>query len=767
VSFLTRSTAGSWSTPRPWYLGATSTTTDQTLLVMSQSKIGGYWWLAFSRFKYWTDEDYVWLACSDDGEYWEDVVGVDATAAAGVSLGKFGVIGSQAGYTWAADDRWVFRSAAQSFWSNKQVAWHEIAWRESGARLQAHIDASGGLADPELFSVLTLERGYNVAGTDYYQSAGVFYVTSFEWRLQDNLLFVEAVDALGLCGLWRADQAFRWADERLDTLVTLVAALAGIHSVDFDASAVWADTLPLFSINPGVNGLQALRSLAQRAGFRVRAQEDGTLYCFVPAASPTADYTYGTGEHVHWPARPGQQVAPNYHLVAGDSQAHSAEAQDFAAQAAAGRRVTSVLYDKRLEAAAGAQALADTRKVMAGETAGVRDLTAPPNFALELGDVIDFASGWPSTSGGPWRVEVITEYFNPSSKKDKFYQRIEFAGQASALALTPAPLMATPAAALGDPRFRRGIVRSFNSTTWIATVILDGANGAVQLPVGTWVHTDDLESGDVVAVLLFDDSNPEDGLVIGPYGTLPTNIPVGGVGADGRVALWAGADVLASSADLTFGSGGLVVVAEPTVTSGAANDLTLTFNLSAPSASSANYNGLQLTAAVVTNVNYTGTIRGLNFVASHDGTGVVSEMRGFQGLVRATAAGNTTVAYAGYLDTANTGAGTIATLMGLHVDAPTNTGGGAITTYVGLDVDNPTAAGTNIAIRTGGGNHQFGGTASTLFGVRGATPIAAPDYTVTNPSTDRAFDASAALLAEVRNVLGTVIADLIAVGIFQ
>jgi hypothetical protein len=56
---------------------------------------------------------------------------------------------------------------------------------------------------------------------------------------------------------------------------------------------------------------------------------------------------------------------------------------------------------------------------------------------------------------------------------------------------------------------------------------------------------------------------------------------------------------------------------------------------------------------------------------------------------------------------------------------------------------------------------------ATGVGFNGVTPVARPDYTVTNPTTDRAFDAGAAALAEVRNVLGTVIADLIAVGLFQ
>jgi hypothetical protein len=73
---------------------------------------------------------------------------------------------------------------------------------------------------------------------------------------------------------------------------------------------------------------------------------------------------------------------------------------------------------------------------------------------------------------------------------------------------------------------------------------------------------------------------------------------------------------------------------------------------------------------------------------------------------------------------------------------------------------------TEVDIRRQGGTLIASSGAGTL-GLRAVTPVAAPDYTVTNPSTDRTFDAAAADLAETRNVVGTMIADLIAVGIYQ
>lgn len=79
-----------------------------------------------------------------------------------------------------------------------------------------------------------------------------------------------------------------------------------------------------------------------------------------------------------------------------------------------------------------------------------------------------------------------------------------------------------------------------------------------------------------------------------------------------------------------------------------------------------------------------------------------------------------------------------------------------------------TAAGINATTV----NLQSGGT--TKFQINGSgvafwgqTPAARPDYTVTNPTTDRALNVTADTLAQGLAVLGTVIADLIAIGLFQ
>jgi hypothetical protein len=65
---------------------------------------------------------------------------------------------------------------------------------------------------------------------------------------------------------------------------------------------------------------------------------------------------------------------------------------------------------------------------------------------------------------------------------------------------------------------RRGTLISFSTATWKATLHIDGSMAAVTLPCATWLQPVQLTAGRRLAVLLFDASNPADGLVIGTYG---------------------------------------------------------------------------------------------------------------------------------------------------------------------------------------------------------------------------------------------------------
>lgn len=75
----------------------------------------------------------------------------------------------------------------------------------------------------------------------------------------------------------------------------------------------------------------------------------------------------------------------------------------------------------------------------------------------------------------------------------------------------------------GRRGIRRGEVLSFNSYTWKAFVTLDGSLAAVELSVGGWVPAGQLRPGARVAVMLFDENNPADGVIVGAFGgAVPT-----------------------------------------------------------------------------------------------------------------------------------------------------------------------------------------------------------------------------------------------------
>ncbi|MGQ9625836.1 MAG: hypothetical protein ACUVV0_02910 [Anaerolineae bacterium] len=70
---------------------------------------------------------------------------------------------------------------------------------------------------------------------------------------------------------------------------------------------------------------------------------------------------------------------------------------------------------------------------------------------------------------------------------------------------------------------RRGIVRSFNPSTYIATVEIIGSRPAyLEIPAAKYLAERLLAEGEKVAVLFFDETNPNDAIVFAPYGGTPS-----------------------------------------------------------------------------------------------------------------------------------------------------------------------------------------------------------------------------------------------------
>jgi len=68
----------------------------------------------------------------------------------------------------------------------------------------------------------------------------------------------------------------------------------------------------------------------------------------------------------------------------------------------------------------------------------------------------------------------------------------------------------------------RGTILSFDSATWTAAVLLDGSDAETVMPVGEWVPAAMLDAADEAAVLIFGGTNNDDGLILGPYGSVST-----------------------------------------------------------------------------------------------------------------------------------------------------------------------------------------------------------------------------------------------------
>jgi hypothetical protein len=471
--------SATWSTGQVLF---SSTTASFAALNFSQRQVNGYWWLSFYRTRLWNvgAVSTFLISASNDGLFFDDPL---PTAVQG---GEFSltILPAPSGGTWAnaywSTERQIYRLDTYTYWSAAVVAYHFITGR-SGHQEGGGVNAKGGvsptipttastivalldnrsgaLTTPRLYSVFTLTRGLVVNGVQYGQSAGAWFVTGFRYLTADGLLEITAIDNRGLLGSWFADTAYTYRGNTVKFLVERICALAGVHSVTFDATASWTDTVTAYTHAIGENAIFSLRSLATRVPFEYVPQEDGSLHFYVPTASPASVYTFGSGatpgEHTAWlsaspkslgiaaptiagaPAwafdRPpwfGAGESVTYLLDIGSPPRNRvAEAIDQAALNVLGRRRSLVINDRRLKTDATTTAAANAIMVDAQERKRAGIYAAPPSFALEPGDVVTLNSGGYAQTAGPWRVEQFEEHFNQGGVQP-FHQLITVRGTA-------------------------------------------------------------------------------------------------------------------------------------------------------------------------------------------------------------------------------------------------------------------------------------------------------------------------------------------------
>ena len=475
VAYTRATGSATWSTGQIVFSGNGLAGTFQGLNV-SQSKIGGYWWLSFYRFRLWNTLaiSNFYITASNDGLFFDDPLPTDV----GGNQLVLSILPAPSGGTWAnaywSTEAAIWRLDSYSYFTGATVVAHHLLTAHSGHQEGGGANGRGGasptqpstigqitalidnravnLATPKLFSVFTLTRGLVVNGVSYGQSAGTWYVTAFRFVSSDQILEIVATDASGLLSSWFADTAYTYRGATVKFLVERICALAGVHTVTFDATASWTNTVPSFTHPVGENAVSSLKSLGQRVPFEYVPQEDGSLYFYVPAASPATVYTYGVNgtDHAAWlsgapavgsgstalgpiqaPPWFGQLESVTYLQDIGSPPRNRVvEGIDQTQLYITGRRRSLVINDRRITTDAANVAAAAALLVAAEERKRAGLFEAPPSFSLEPGDVVAISGGSAyAAANGPWRVEHIEEFFNKSGRV-AFAQRITVRGTA-------------------------------------------------------------------------------------------------------------------------------------------------------------------------------------------------------------------------------------------------------------------------------------------------------------------------------------------------
>jgi len=124
-----------------------------------------------------------------------------------------------------------------------------------------------------------LARGYMTSAGNETIALDPHYITSAKLTAGKGkgLLTLEAVDAWGLLDLWRAAEPLTWTSRTIAWLLSMVCHRVGLAWSDNGDSA-FDETLPTFTITPGMNGADAVRELLRLAGGVAWPDVDGNLY---------------------------------------------------------------------------------------------------------------------------------------------------------------------------------------------------------------------------------------------------------------------------------------------------------------------------------------------------------------------------------------------------------------------------------------------------------------------------------------------------------
>ena len=420
-------------------------------------------------------------------------------------------------------DRRVYRSPeaelAKSFSPDRVVSYnYDEGGQDAGLTVILDNPGSGDLDFLEsgyLGANVIFSAGAVVGGTSYGVDR-LLILSEVEWLDYNARVRIIAQGAELLLNRWRAYQSYIFDNETIEDVISAVAALVGIMSVSFDADSVW-DLLISLVIQPGQSARSALNSLATQFQFRYRIS-DFTLICFVLDASPSVDYVFGggAGEHPLIDIKSSsRRVLPKTTHVAVAGNVVSGEALSTTLQTEIGRMFTQIVSRRYVQSDTEAKNIANRLLDVVETGVDQGRLVHLPAFHLQPWDVVSF-DGF-----GNNQERYI------SRLKEQYGDK----GLLQSLDVGNVAQQATGGSGGGGGvsmrleggglAVARGRLVSFDDVAWTALVRIEGNAGAVTLNVGHWNHKLILEAKADVAVLLFDESNPNDGLVLGPCGGGP------------------------------------------------------------------------------------------------------------------------------------------------------------------------------------------------------------------------------------------------------
>jgi hypothetical protein len=139
--------------------------------------------------------------------------------------------------------------------------------------------------------------GYVTSTGEQVSDGPVYWIESVERRSGggEALVALEARDAWGILGAWRARRQYAWAagEKNAFGILQFLFARAGLEFFSVSGSVASVSLRPAFTVSPGESALTAVRRLLQALPDLVFVRGNSALLV-EPLASQAAGYAYGT-----------------------------------------------------------------------------------------------------------------------------------------------------------------------------------------------------------------------------------------------------------------------------------------------------------------------------------------------------------------------------------------------------------------------------------------------------------------------------------------